>query len=102
MAEKIKCEILTPGFFLGSRKYNIWDCYSESSSSLNNRLHFHVFYEMSVIYEVGSDFLINGSTFSMGRQSMQLIRPSDYHRQLTAEGQHIRYFNVMFAPEFIS
>lgn len=102
MAEKIQKDVIAQEYFLENRKFNIWDCYSEQGSSFNNLLHFHVFYEMSIIYEGSSDFLINGNTFSMGRSSIQLIRPSDYHRQLTAEGEHIKYFNIMFAPEFIS
>lgn len=96
------CEILPVNQFLNKRQFNIWNCYSEHKSSYNDRLHFHSFYELSVIYEGSSDFCINGSSFSMGKRSLQLIRPSDYHRQLTGPDEHIRYFNLMFSADFLS
>ncbi len=102
MSEKALCDVLTPEDFLEGREFNIWDCYSEHGSSFNDRLHFHSFYEMSVIYEGKTDFLINGNSFRLRNHSIQLVRPSDYHKQLTAEGEHFRYFNIMFSPEFVS
>ena len=96
------CEVLTPEFFLEEKQFNIWDCYSEERSNFNRRLHFHEFYELSVIYEGTSRFMVNGSEFAMGTKSLQLIRPTDYHRQLTGEGEHIRYYNLMFSADFIS
>lgn len=94
--------ILPDSDFLEGRSYNIWNCYSEYASSFNNRLHFHDFYELSVIYEGSSGFLVNGNSFHMGKRSLHLVRPSDYHRQQTGEGEHIRYYNLMFSPDFIS
>ena len=58
-------------------------------SSFNQQLHFHDFYELSLIYEGSSRFLINGSSFVAAAGSLQLIRPSDYHRQMTDTGKHI-------------
>ena len=55
-------------------------------SGFNQRLHFHDFYELSLIYEGSSRFLINGSAFVAAAGSLQLIRPSDYHRQMTDTG----------------
>lgn len=102
MSEKALCDVLSPEDFIDGRDCKIWDCYSEHGSTFNDRLHFHSFYEMSIIYEGKTDFLINGNKFSLKNHSIQLIRPSDYHKQMTAEGEHIRYFNVIFTPEFIS
>lgn len=96
------CDILSAADFLDGRDYRIDDCYSEHKSSYNDRLHFHDFYELSVIYEGTSRFLVNGSLFTMGKRSMQLIRPSDYHWQQTAAGEHIRYYNLTFSPDFLS
>lgn len=96
------CEVLTPDFFLEEKQFNIWDCYSEERSNFNRRLHFHEFFELSVIYEGTSRFMINGSEFAMCVKSLQLIRPTDYHCQLTGEGEHIRYYNLMFSANFIS
>ncbi|MBQ8381898.1 MAG: helix-turn-helix transcriptional regulator [Clostridia bacterium] len=96
------CEVLTPEFFLEQKQFNIWDCYSEERSNFNGRLHFHEFYELSVIYEGTSRFIVNGSEFAMGVKSLQLIRPQDYHCQQTGEGEHIRYYNLMFSADFIS
>lgn len=101
-ANNIKCDILAPEFCLENREFNIWDCYSEYESSYNDRLHFHNFFELSVIYEGTSRFLVNESLFTMGNRSLQLIRPSDYHRQLTGRGEHIRYYNLMFSAAFLS
>lgn len=94
-------DVLAPVAFWNG-KYSVWDCYSEQESKYNNRLHFHNFYEMSVIYEGKSDFLINGGVYSLGQHSIQLIRPSDYHRQQTGSGDHIRYFNIVFVQEFLT
>lgn len=99
---KRRCEVLTPEAFLRDKQFNIWDCYSEQGSSFNGRLHFHEFYELSVIYEGTSRFMVNGSEFVMGARSLQLIRPTDYHCQLTGNGEHIRYYNLMFTADFIS
>lgn len=97
-----KCDILAPEFCLDNKEFNMWDCYSEYESIYNNQLHFHNFFELSVIYEGTSRFLVNESLFTMGNRSLQLIRPSDYHRQLTRKGEHIRYYNLMFSAGFLS
>lgn len=96
------CEILPHEYFLGENPYTLWDCYSEHGSNFNNRLHFHDFYEMSVIYEGSSDFLVNGTSLHMGERSVQLIRPCDYHRQQTGEREHIRYYNLMFTDGMLT
>lgn len=96
------CEVLPPDYYLQEKPFNIWNCYSEHSSIFNGVLHFHEFYELSVIYEGSSRFMVNGSEFEMGVKSLQLIRPTDYHRQLTKDGEHIRYYNLMFSADFIS
>lgn len=101
-SKKTTCDILSAADFLDGREYKIEDCYSEHKSSYNDRLHFHDFYELSVIYEGTSRFLVNGSLFTMGKRSMQLIRPSDYHWQQTDEGEHIRYYNLTFSPDLLS
>lgn len=95
-------DILPQEPFLNGKPYNIEDCYSEQAGLFNNRLHFHPFHEMSIIYEGCSDFLINGNVYTLGDHSIQLIRPSDYHRQQTGAGQHIRYYNIIFMPEFLT
>lgn len=100
--KKMKCDIITSEFYLENKEFNMWDCYSEYESSYNNQLHFHNFFELSIIYGGTSRFLVNGELFTMGNRSMQLIRPSDYHRQLTENGEHIRYYNLMFSAAFIS
>lgn len=100
--KKQRCEMLAPESFLQNNQINIWDCYSEYRSSFNDRLHFHDFYEMSIIYEGTSSFMISGSQFEMGVRSLQLIRPSDYHRQMVKDGDHIRYYNLMFSADFLS
>lgn len=94
--------VLGPEDYLQRRECNIWDCYSEHGSSFNNRLHFHSFYELSVIYEGSTRFMVNGALYDMGAGSIQLVRPSDYHCQLTGPGEHIRYFNLMFSSAWLS
>lgn len=101
-SNNMKCDILAPKLYLENKDFNMWDCYSEYESSYNDHLHFHNFFELSVIYEGTSQFLINGELFTMGNRSLQLIRPSDYHKQLTGNGEHIRYYNLMFSAEFLS
>lgn len=87
--------------YLGQGDFDLADCYSEHSSSFNGRLHFHDFYELSVIYEGRSDFWVNGELFPMNGGSIQLIRPSDYHRQEVAEGSFIRYYNLIFTDAML-
>mgnify|MGYP000485423121 CR=1 FL=1 len=55
-----------------------------------------------LIYEGSSRFLINGSSFVAAAGSLQLIRPSDYHRQMTDTGEYIRYYNLIFRQEVLS
>lgn len=88
--------------FLEDEKYKVEDCYSDHDSSFNQTLHFHDFYEMSIIYEGESGFLINGTALTMPVGSLQLIRPSDYHKQTTEPDQHIRYYNLTFQPDVLS
>ena len=85
--------ILPAKEYLSNGLFNIQNCYSEAESSFNRQLHFHDFYELSLIYEGSSRFLINGSSFVAAAGSLQLIRPSDYHRQMTDTGEYIRYYN---------
>lgn len=89
--------LLASSELLDGRAYKIENCYSEFASSYNEKLHFHDFYELSAIYEGSSRFLVNGNIFSMGKRSLQLIRPRDYHRQQTEQGEHIRYYNLTFS-----
>lgn len=93
--------LLPKEVYLGDADFDLADCYSDNGSSFNDRLHFHDFYELSVFYEGRSDFLVSGERFVMGERSVQLIRPSDYHRQNVAPGDHIRYFNLMFTDSFL-
>lgn len=97
-----ECRILKDTEFLKNKKYKIEDCYSDHGSTFNQALHFHDFYEISMIYEGESEYLINGTRLTMPVGSVQLIRPWDYHRQNTAQGQHIRYYNLTFQPDMLS
>ena len=94
--------ILPAKEYLSNGLFNIQNCYSEAESSFNQQLHFHDFYELSLIYEGSSRFLINGSSFVAAAGSLQLIRPSDYHRQMTDTGEYIRYYNLIFRQEVLS
>lgn len=100
--KKQHCEMLGPEFFLPEKQIEIWDCFSEYYSTFNGRLHFHDFYEMSIIYEGRSSFLINGSQFHLGTRSLQLVRPSDYHLQMVEKGDYIRYYNLIFSADLLS
>lgn len=95
-------DVLSRAFFLRGKDFRIEDCYSEYTSSFNGRLHFHDFYELSIIYEGSSRFMVNGSVFDLGACSMHLARPSDYHRQMTRKEEHIRYYNLQFSESFLS
>lgn len=99
--EEKKCRILGEKEFLDEEKYKIEDCYSDHFSTFNQTLHFHDFYEISMIYEGESGFQINDTETLMGEGSVQLIRPTDYHCQKTEEGKHIRYYNLTFLPDVL-
>lgn len=93
--------ILPAKEYLSNGLFSIQNCYSEAESSFNRQLHFHDFYELSLIYE-GSTGHDNGSSFVAAAGSLQLIRPSDYHRQMTDTGEYIRYYNLIFRQEVLS
>lgn len=63
-AEK-EYRILTDTEFLNDKKYKIEGCYSDYDSTFNQTLHFHDFYELSIIYEGESGFLITGVALTM-------------------------------------
>ena len=94
--------ILSSARILGSDKFVIWDCYSSHYSTYNEKLHFHDFYELSLIYEGSSDFLVNGEQIQLLPGTIHMVTPSDYHMQLTGEGESFRYINVIFSPELLN
>ena len=100
--EERQCRILKEKEFLDEEEYKIEDCYSDHFSTFNQTIHFHDFYEISLIYEGETGFQINNTVTAMAEGSVQLIRPTDYHCQNTEEGKHIRYYNLTFLPEVLS
>ncbi len=93
--------ILPAAKILGNERFVIWDCFSSSRSTYNRKLHFHDFYELSLIYEGESDFLVNGEQIKILPGTIHLVTPSDYHMQMTGEGQTFRYYNFIFAPDIL-
>ena len=94
--------ILSKEEFLRQKEFNIEDCFSDYSSFYNQKLHFHDFYELSVVYEGNALYDINGIHVPMKRGTMQLITPAGYHRQLIQAGEYLRYFNFMFTAEILT
>ncbi len=82
-------------------RFAVWDCYSESSSTYNQKLHFHDFFEMSLVYQGKCIYLVNGSQFNMTKGSIQLVTPSDYHMQILNEGESFRYYNLIFSEDIL-
>lgn len=93
--------ILPASDILGNDSFVIWDCYSDANSTYNQKLHFHDFYELSLVYEGESDYLINGERVKLKAGTIHLVTPSDYHMQLTLPSQHIRYYNLIFTPDLL-
>lgn len=94
--------ILPAARILGKDRFVIWDCSSDYTSTYNHKLHFHDFYELSLIYEGESDFLVNGERVKVVPGTIHLVTPSDYHMQMTGEDQTFRYYNIIFTPDLIS
>ncbi len=94
--------ILSAANILGSDRFVIWDCYSSEESTYNRKLHFHDFFELSLIYEGESDFLVNGELLTLSPGTVHLVTPSDYHMQKTAAGQSFRYYNLIFSADVLS
>jgi len=89
--------------YLENGRFAVWDCYSDKNSHYNNKLHFHEFYELTLVYEGQTVFGINGSDFNMERGCIQLSRPSDYHvEKQTSDSGYIKYFNIIFIEDVIS
>ncbi|MBQ8382473.1 MAG: helix-turn-helix transcriptional regulator [Clostridia bacterium] len=89
--------ILPAASILGSERFVIWDCYSDADSTYNRKLHFHDFFELSLVYEGESDFLVNGEAVTLSAGTVHMVTPSDYHMQVTKPGQFFRYYNFIFA-----
>lgn len=80
-------------------RFAIWDCFSESGSTYNRKLHFHDFYELTLVYEGSCTYLVNGNRFDMTVGDIQLVTPSDYHMQILTDDQTFRYYNLIFSHE---
>ncbi len=93
--------ILSAASILGSERFVIWDCYSDADSTYNRKLHFHDFFELSLVYEGESDFLVNGEKVTLAPGTLHMVTPSDYHTQMTRPGQHFRYYNFIFTSEIL-
>lgn len=93
--------ILSAAQILGKDRFVIWDCYSSHESTYNQKLHFHDFYELSLVYEGESDFLVNGERVKVVPGTIHLVTPADYHMQMTGEDQTFRYFNLIFTPDLL-
>ena len=93
--------ILPAARILGTERFVIWDCFSSCHSTYNRKLHFHDFYELSLIYEGESDFLVNGEQIKVLPGTIHMVTPSDYHMQMTEEGQTFRYLNFIFTSDLL-
>lgn len=93
--------ILPAASILGSERFVIWDCYSNAGSTYNRKLHFHDFFELSLVYEGESDFLVNGETVTLSPGTVHLVTPSDYHMQMTKSEQSFRYYNFIFTSDIL-
>lgn len=93
--------ILPAAKILAGERFVIWDCFSCYNSTFNNKLHFHDFYELSLIYEGESDFLVNGEKIKVLPGTIHMVTPSDYHMQMTKEDQTFRYINLIFSHDLL-
>ena len=93
--------ILSAASILGGERFVIWNCYSHAGSTYNRKLHFHDFFELSLVYEGKSDYLVNGETVTLTPGTVHLVTPSDYHMQITQDGEHFRYFNIIFTADVL-
>jgi AraC-like DNA-binding protein len=87
--------------WLGDRSFAVWDCYSDNNSTFDGKLHFHEFYELTLVYEGSSVYNVNGRDFVMQPGALQLSTPSDYHISRSGAGEYIRYINVIFNENVI-
>ena len=94
--------ILSAASILGADRFVIWNCYSCVESTYNRKLHFHDFFELSLIYEGESDFLVNGNAVTLSPGTVHLVTPSDYHMQCTKPSQSFRYYNFIFTADVLS
>ena len=84
--------ILPAKEYLSNGLFSIQNCYSEAESSFNQQLHFHDFYELSLIYEGSSRFLINGSSFvaAAGDSTIGLSQTDDGYRETYPLRKYVR------------
>ncbi len=84
--------------------------YMEVSRSFNifqqhvNRLvplHWHEFYEMCLITDGDGTNVVNGVSHRLGRGSLFLLTPADFHEVYPDEGSTLQVYNVIFSDEML-
>ena len=81
--------ILPAKEYLSNGLFSIQNCYSEAESSFNQQLHFHDFYELSLIYE-GRFHTFSPKTY-LDRTELSVIRPLMYVTEAEVIGFKNKY-----------
>lgn len=62
-------------------------------------LHYHNYFEIFLVTRGKAEHRLNGSEFELRRNTMQLIRPQDVHRFVSARGESCTHMNLLILPE---
>ncbi len=100
--KKIPIGVIEGKGYLGDNEFAVWDCYADSDSLYNDKLHFHDFCEMSFFYEGEGRYFANGKDCEVLPGFVLLSSPSDYHMLSADNGSHLRYYNVIFRTGILS
>lgn len=100
--QKIPIGVIEGKGYLGDGDFAVWDCYADSESLYNDKLHFHDFCEMSFFYEGEGRYFVNGRECEISPGFVLLSSPSDYHMLSADGGAYLRYYNVIFRTGILS
>ena len=93
---KASLGVLDARMFMKDEPFVIWDCHTIGQGVFDNKLHFHDFYELSLIVDGSGSYAVNGVRYPAQKGLLLLTTPSDYHILSVDEGSSLRYYNVIF------
>lgn len=62
-------------------------------------VHWHEFYELSLILDGAGTHILNGNAFPLRRGSIFLLTPADFHEVIPDRGDYVEMYNLIFLAE---
>jgi AraC-like DNA-binding protein len=65
-------------------------------------LHWHEFYELTLVLEGSGIHVLNGAGYPLGKGSLFLLTPADFHQLVPDTGSTLEVYNLIFSEEWIA